>query len=212
MLPNGLVVTLEMALRSMGASSIRTDATRQAALLLGMFREDVIVLRPFGLALPSPSFGHLWPRSKKYCNKRFDIAVKVARAEGPLAGDFQLGRALHVLIDMACPAHAIPIAHYLKDPFERYVDAHASKLSTLSVAEFTVDRSATPGDLVSSLAEAARTLWNQKSDGLEKRVPIAEQARHLIPLAAAHVCAMVALYEREVRDMQYRQRSARAFR
>ena len=38
-------------------------------------------------------------------------------------GDFLLGRAVHVLADMACPPHAHFVAHPLTDPFEVHVDA-----------------------------------------------------------------------------------------
>jgi len=175
MLPNGLLVTLELALGP-------APHDRHAALALGMLREDVWLLGP--VALPSPSLGHIYPRARRHCARLYDRAVAAAR-EGRLAGDFALGRALHVLIDMACPAHARAVPHYLHDPFERWVEVHATELAALPLPELPPDDA--PGALVDSLAGAARA-----ADGA-----ISAQARRLVPLAAAHVRALLTRHARE---------------
>ena len=114
---------------------------------------------------------------------------------------FELGRALHVLIDMACPAHAQNSWHYLKDPFERYVEAHASQLAALSVSyasllpnPFKIE------SLIDSLAKVAqqeivfsrrnRSILASKKDG------VVAQVQRLIPLAAQHARHLIDAYEK----------------
>lgn len=189
MLPNGLVLVLDLAL---GA---RLPSERFAAFVLGILREDVVLA--MGRAYPSPSPGHIYPRSRRRCSVLFERAV--AQAE-PLAADVELGRALHVLIDMACPVHAQAVFHYLRDPFERYVDSHAAELAELPVPEPPATRD--PAALVDSLASSARavraddrqTPWGKILRRKQKPLPRAEvaaQAAELIPLAAAHARALV---------------------
>jgi hypothetical protein len=189
MLPNGLVVVLDRAVGE------RLAPERFAALVVGVLREDVVLA--FGRAYPSPSPGHVYPRARRRIRALF--AGALAERE-PLAADVALGRALHVLIDMACPVHAQAVWHYLRDPFERYVDAHAAELAALPVPPPPADDD--PVALVDSLAGAARAV---RADGrqtpwgklLRRRQPplpraeLAEQAATLIPLAAAHARALV---------------------
>ncbi len=206
MLPNGLMVTLELAL---GADA---DPAVLTALTLGMFREDVVMLP--GLALPSPSFGHIYPRSRARCTTLFTRAVHSARTRGPLAGAFDLGRAVHVLTDMACPAHALAIAHYLHDPFERWVERHAAELAELPVPALpegvAVAAAATsaPAALVDSLAAAARrhgvdrtqlpfTPPRRRAGARVGPAELARQAHELVPLAAAHVRALLTAHARQ---------------
>jgi hypothetical protein len=168
LLPNGLLACLDLAL---GERTL--VPRRRAALVVGLFREDVWLVG--ALAGPSPSLGHIWPLSRR----RF--ARLVARAEeaaDPIAADVLWGRALHVLFDMACPPHARAIPHSTRDPFERYVDAHAAALARLPVPELAA---APPRELITSLARAAR----------QAPASIPEQARRLIPLAGAHGRALL---------------------
>lgn len=209
MLPNGLILCLEMALGPRAATS-RADRERSAALVLGMFREDICILPGIGWSMPSPSLGHLYPRSRQRCETLFEAAVDAARAGEPLRGALWLGRALHVLIDMACPAHAQAVAHSLREPFEVYVEAHAAELADCPMPELPVllAQEGTPSELVESLASAARreqvdgtsSPWGAVFRRLRWRQPISgaivhEQAQRLIPLAAAHVRALIARYE-----------------
>ncbi len=101
MLPNGLIVALDLAVGG------RVEPARYAALALGILREDVVLLPGVG-AVPSPSPGHIYPRSRRRCAKLFHAA---ARAPAGRSGDMLLGRALHVLLDMACPVHAQKVWH-----------------------------------------------------------------------------------------------------
>ncbi len=203
MLPNGLMVTLELALGADAEPGLLT------ALTLGMFREDVVMLP--GIALPSPSFGHIYPRSRARCGRLFARAVATARVRGRLAGAFDLGRAVHVLTDMACPAHALAVAHYLHDPFERWVESHAAELAELPVPALpdgvAVAAAVTgaPAALVDSLAGAARrhavdrtqlpfTPVRRRRGARVGPADLARQAHELIPLAAAHVRALLAAH------------------
>jgi hypothetical protein len=193
-LPNGLILALDLGIGG------RLPAERYAALVLGILREDVVLVPGLG-ALPSPSPDHIYPRSRRRCARIFQAAV--AEPDGVRA-DFLLGRALHVLLDMACPAHAQNVWHYLRDPFERYVDAHAAELAALPVA--APPPWAGPEALVDSLAGAARAV---RADGrqtpwgrwLRRRQPplgrpeLAEQARLLLPLAGSHARALVEGFE-----------------
>jgi hypothetical protein len=195
MLPNGLLVVVDRAVGE------RLPPERFAALVVGLLREDVVLA--LGRAWPSPSPGHVYPRSRRRCAVLFARAVAEA---DPLAADVTLGRALHVLADMACPVHAQAVWHYLRDPFERYVDAHAAELAELPLPP-PPERDA-PDELVESLAQAARAV---RADGrqtpwgrfLRRRQPplaraeVAGQAEKLIPLAAAHARALVDRFERQ---------------
>jgi hypothetical protein len=200
MLPNGLIVVLDLALGAKAAAS-EAGRARYAAYLLGILREDVVLVPGLGAALPSPSPGHIDPRSRRRCA----ALVEAALAEpDPLSADVWLGRALHVLIDMACPVHAQDVWHHLRDPFERYVDAHAAELAALPVPALAL--AAAPEALVASLAGAAQAVradrrqtpwgrWRHRADRPLGRPELEAQARTLIPLAAAHARALIAGYQ-----------------
>jgi hypothetical protein len=188
-LPNGLIVALDLAVGG------RVAPSRYAAFTVGLLREDVVMVA--GVAVPSPSPGHIYPRSRRRCARLFaaaKIEPDAARA------DVLLGRALHVLLDMACPAHAQNVWHYLRDPFERYVDAHAAELAALPVAPPPPWQG--PEALIDSLAGAARavradrrqTPWGKLLRRAEPPLPraeLAEQATMLLPLAGAHARVLV---------------------
>ncbi len=208
MLPKGLILCLDLGL---GPEAVGTTEgrARYAAMILGMFREDVLLLPGMRRALPSPSLRHSYPRSRQYCGQLFDGAVAAGRAGEPVRGAFLLGRALHVLIDMACPVHAQGVAHYLDEPFERHVDAAAEDLASLPVPALSAHvAEGGPQALVDSLAGAARreiadttkSPWGRVLRRWGYRQPpsgreIKEQARRLIPLCAAHVRALIAQYD-----------------
>lgn len=207
MLPNGLIACLDLALGPAGAgASTRAERERYAAMVMGLFREDIVVVPLLGVSMPSPSLGHIWPWSRRRCTALFDEAVAAGRRGEGLRGAFHLGRAAHVLTDMACPNHAQAVCHYLSDPFERYVEAHVAELTGLAVPDSPA--ALTPRELVDSLAAAAR---DEKPDGTKspwgrvmrrlglRRPPsgreVADQARRLVPLAAAHLRTLLARYE-----------------
>jgi hypothetical protein len=112
----------------------------------------------------------------------------------------QLGRACHLLTDMACPVHAHRVMHEA-DPFEWYVEAHAPALAQLPMPPAPAVDSVPA--LVAGLAAYARLFtpdrthnaWGRMLRGLGvlRPVPMAEverQARALIPAAAAHVASL----------------------
>lgn len=207
MLDKGLLLTLNLALQEMG--SIPLD--RYDAWVEGLYREDVVVLPFIGTTFSSPSWRHLWPRSRRYGAHLFKKAVSLRRRGDLRGGDRMLGRACHVLIDMAVPVHAQAVWHYLQDPFELYVEAHDEELSRLPVPPLPHGmRSANPEQLTDFLASVARlervddtqSPWGRilRSLGLRdrpKQLQVADQARRLIPLASAHVKLLIENYERE---------------
>ncbi len=210
MLPNGLILVLDMALGPR-ATATEVGRARYASLVLGVLREDVVFVPGTAWTLPNPSLGHVWPRARGRCAKLFDRALAKAGAGESLASVAELGRAVHVLADMACPVHAQAVWHYLRDPFERCVDAAASDLRRLPVPELDSQLRVQGAEaLVDSLAGAAQeeeadttqTPWGRALRRAGWRRPprgdvIRAQAERLIPLAAAHVRALLELFEAE---------------
>lgn len=209
MLPLGLVVTLDLAVGPAGSRTPRRRE-RYAAMILGMFREDVLCLPVLDRVSISPSLRHHYPHSRRYCARFVDEALTEARGGRDVQGAFLLGRALHVLIDMACPVHAQAALHYLDDPFERHVDAHIAALGRLAVPPLPAGvREGSIEGVVDSLAGAARrekadrtrTPWGRVLRRLGRRTPVtgaqvAAQARRLIPLAAAHARVLTSRFDR----------------
>lgn len=211
MLPNGFIVTLDMALGKDGLAS-KVERAKYALYVLGIFRENVYFVPGTALAMPSLSSGHLWPRSREHFAGLYRSALDQARSGGELKAAFLLGRAMHVLIDMACPSHAQYTWHYLSDPFERYVDGHARDLASLPLPQVDSNlQGASPEEIVESLAREAQlemtdhtqTPWGRLLRRLGMRRPLKRgdvepQARRLIPLAAAYLRVVLNNFEREV--------------
>src|SRR6185369_1367992 len=120
-----------------------------------------------------------------------------------------LGRACHVLTDMACPVHVHRVIHQ-EDPFEWYVEVHAAELGAAPAPAASLPAARSPAELVASLAAVARTCapdrtrnaWGRllRRLGLRRAVPareVASQARLLIPAAGAHVDALLAMFLEE---------------
>jgi hypothetical protein len=164
-----------------------------------MFREDVIFIPGLARAFPSPSLSHLWPLAKMRFALLYRQAVKRARRGEAVQSAVYLGRAMHVLIDMACPVHAQAVAHYLRDPYERYVDTHAQELATMPLPTLpaTLEK-ASVTEIIALIAHASRSEtadltqspWGRllKSIGRRRSLSyqqIAPQAQRLIPLTAA---------------------------
>jgi hypothetical protein len=219
MLPNGHIACLDMAL---GPDATATCRRRQryAALLLGILREDVLLL-PLGYSLPNPSFDHFYPWSRRRCAKLFRAAVQAGANGRPLRGAFLLGGAIHIIIDMACPSHAKGVVHMLEDPYEIYVDAHSAELARLPVPELPELAAAGPTAIIDSIARAARredadltkSLWGRWLARRGRRRVIAgalvkEQAARLLPLAAAHIRALIARYDHETAEVKANGRTA----
>lgn len=214
MLPNGQCVVIDMALRAVDCALLRRH---REALLLGTLREDVARLpltnRVFEHASPSHFYGCLpggyvpllWPGARWKASHLLRKAL-AAQREGRLAAAcVQLGRACHVLTDMACPVHAHRVMHEA-DPFEWYVEAHAQTLAQLLPVPPSPPLSSAPA-LVASLAAHSRRFTPDRTHnpfgralrhmGLLHPVPkaeIARQAEALIPVAAAHATTLFILF------------------
>jgi hypothetical protein len=219
MLANGLSLVIERALAQVTAPGAAEARRHRKALLLGALREDVARL-PFAMRVfEHLSFSHFgggrwaggflpfWPGPRFKVRRYFRRALRLARAGQAGAAFVTLGRACHVLTDMACPVHVHRVVHEA-DPFEWYVEVHAGALgdpgATPAVAPPPF---AEPGALVTSLAGVTRRWaadrtrnalgrWLRRL-GLRRPVPagvIARQAQVLIPEAAAHVAALINSY------------------
>jgi hypothetical protein len=116
---------------------------------------------------------------------------------------------MHILVDMACPAHARHVWHHLRDPFEHCVEGRAGRLAGAPVPCLPPElRNGPPGAWAKSLARAARrekadgtqTWWGRALKRLGLRRPLggreaAAQADRLVPLAAAHVRILLDRFE-----------------
>jgi hypothetical protein len=218
-LANGLALVIERALAELIGPGARAARRHRKALLLGALREDVarvpfgtrvfehLSLSHFGGGRWPGGFLPFWPGPRYKVRRYFRAALARARDGAHGAAFVALGRACHVLTDMACPPHVHRVIHEA-DPFEWYVEVHAAALAdtgaTPTAARPTMRD---PAALVTSLsaltrrAAADRTRnavgrWLRRL-GLLRPLPareVARQARELIPAAAAHVAALIELF------------------
>lgn len=219
MLANGLSLVIERALAQVTGPGAGEARRHRKALLLGALREDVARV-PFATRVfEHLSFSHFgggrwgggflpfWPGPRFKVRRYFRRALRLARGGQAGAAFVTLGRACHVLTDMACPVHVHRVIHEA-DPFEWYVEVHAGTLGdTWATPAVAVPALGEPGALVTSLASVTRRSaadrtrhvlgrWLRRI-GLRRPVPgpeIARQARTLIPEAAAHVAALIESY------------------
>jgi hypothetical protein len=218
-LANGLALVIERALAELTGARAAEARRHRKALLLGALREDVARV-PFGTRVfEHLSFSHfgggrwpggflpLWPGPRHKVRRYFRAAVAEARAGAQGAAFVALGRACHVLTDMACPPHVHRVIHEA-DPFEWYVEVHADALADARLTPPVAPPAlADPAALVSSLSAITRAARPDKTRnavgrrlrrlGLLRPLPapeIARQARALIPQAAAHVAALIRLF------------------
>ena len=190
---NGFITTIDMALaRNAHPLLVRY----REALILGCFREDVWFVGGIDAVLQNPSLSHFcrarvsggfipWltsdagARSEKLGRR----ALRELSRGRVASAMVQLGRAVHPLIDMACPVHAQGVAHG-NDPFEWCVEAMSEELRSLPASAESYAR----------FADATRGLACHA-----QRFPIArtrahDQARRLIPLAAGHTAALFDIF------------------
>jgi hypothetical protein len=217
-LANGLALVIDGALARLGSAPARRY---RQALVLGSLREDVARIPGGSGVFEHLSFSHfgggwlpggylplLWPGPRFKVGRYFRRALALARAGRRAAAFVTLGRACHVLTDMACPVHVHRVIHEA-DPFEWYVEVHAGELGATAAAPVPLD-ARSPAALVASLAAVTRACAPDRTRnafgrllrrlGLRRPVPrreIRRQARELIPQAAAHVAALIALFLRE---------------
>ena len=214
MLANGLTLVVDRAVDAAGHAEPRWY---RDALVLGALREDVrpvpftsrvyehLSLTHFsGSALPGGFFPLLWPGPGLMADRFFGRAVELGRAGSRAAAYVQLGRALHLLIDMACPVHAQRVIHET-DPYEWVVESERESLSLLPVPP--PPRAASASELVRSMAALSQERRADKTRsalgrGLRRlglRAPVTrdeaeEQARFLIPRAASHAVALLGMF------------------
>ncbi len=173
-------------------------------LLAGNDREDDFFvlglrLRAPGLThsyRPGSRFGELGAPSAKTCLLR---CVERARhaASSRVAASW-LGRAAHLLGDLAVPARTRGVWHLLGDPLEAYWESHASELASLLQVSPPL-HCGSPDEHVEALARASaahpadttRTPWGALAlrwgRGVKlERDEIEKQARALLSLAVAH--------------------------
>jgi hypothetical protein len=187
------------------------------ALILGAVREDIAYLRPQKRIWEHLSFTHFsgrWlsggfipfftPSAARCAQHYFDHACKLAAQQKIAAAMVQLGRASHLLIDMACPVHVHRVAHW-HDGYEWYIEVHGDDLAMLQAAIPTAYQSA--AEIVEGLARFTRQFpadgthhhlgrW-LKARGWRRshtHTEIAQQAEQIIPVASAHLAAMYLLF------------------
>lgn len=212
MLPNGMAVAVRMA-----ADSLRdpiVDRWREA-ILLGALRENTLYVPGLRILWNHWSFGHftgrwlpggfvplVWPGPARKANVFFRRARRLLRQGRPAAAFVTIGRAIHLLADMACPVHVHRTVHEMTDPFEWWVEAHAREIGALPLPAIPPPRR--PSDLVAGMAALTRrfrpdgtsTGWGRLLArlGLRRGVPAAEagaQALLLLPEAAARAAALL---------------------
>ncbi len=218
MLANGHCVVIDMAVRAVG----HPIATRhRKTLILGAFREDSGVLPVLRFVYPYLSVTHFYrpglpgglipfllPGPRLRSNRFFRRAVLEFRMKREASAFIQLGRAMHLLVDMACPVHAQRVMH-TTDPYEWAVEAGSGELRDLPPAP--VERHETPASIVESMARYTQRFPADGTNhafgrllrrvGLRRPIDAAEarrQARDLIPVAAGHAAELLNLFFRKV--------------
>ena len=190
---NGFMTVIDMALEQRSHPLL---VRYRDALVLGCFREDVWFFAGIDAVVQNPSLSHfcragrpggfipwLTPDAGGLAERRGRRALREF-SEGRVASAMvQLGRALHPLIDMACPVHAQGIAHG-NDPFEWCVEAMGDELRALPVVTLTYAR----------FADAVRGMARHAQGFKIARKHAKDQARQLIPLAAGHAAATFEIF------------------
>lgn len=174
-------------------------------LLRGNDAEDDFVVA--GLRLRAPGLTHSYRPGSRFGELGAPSAMtqlrrwlqRATRARNAETAAFWLGRACHLLGDMAVPARTRGVWHLLGDPLELFCEAHADRLAELLPSAIPL-RVGPPEAQAEALAHAAsvesadttRTPWGALAFRLlshGKRLTDAEverQARRLLPLAVAH--------------------------
>ena len=217
---NGLAMLVDSALRRVDDPHLNEY---RSAIILGSLREDVSYVPVLGRVFEHWSLSHFygppWPGGfipfvtpgPRLCGTYyFHRAVRAYRA-GQKAGGFALlGRVAHLLSDMACPVHVHRHVHDT-DGFEWYVEAHARALCQLP--EAPIPTADSPAQLIAALARYTRQFPGDPTQhplgralrrrglmrGLDKH-QIADTARAIIPVAIAHMAALMDLYARRIRS------------
>ena len=210
MLANGQAAVIRMAIRNLNDPLVDRY---EPAVLLGAMRADVWYVPLFAKVIEHLSFSHFYRRrvpggflpfvtrgTRTMARTWFSEAVAAQRGGNAATAFVRLGEVAHLIADMSCPVHVHRVIHE-SDPFEWYVEAHHEELRALPLPAVEARE---PEELIDSMASVTRTFEPDRTNysigrvlrraGLRKSIPrseIAEQARQLIPLAAAHTAAML---------------------
>jgi hypothetical protein len=211
---NGLLLTIQQAANHLGDPLI--DEYRHV-IVLGSLREDVMYLPLVGRVWEHFSFSHfykpplpggilpfVWPGPRFKAQRFFDRGVEHFTAGERPAAFLNLGRAAHLLTDMACPVHVHRVVHDT-DMFEWYIESHRPELEALPLPE--VPPMASAAAIIESLARYTAQFRPDKTQnaigrwlkrrGLSQPVPrreVIEHARTIMPMAAAHLVRMFELF------------------
>jgi hypothetical protein len=189
------------------------------ALLLGAMRADVWYIPLANRVVEHLSFSHFYRRAlpggflpfvtrgtRTMARTWFADAITEQRNGRTAAAFVRLGAVSHLIADMSCPVHVHRVIHE-SDPYEWYVETHHEELRALPLP--AVGDLANTDDIIESMAavtqrfEPDRTHYSLgrmlRRMKLRRAIPrsvIAEQARTLVPLAAAHSASMLRLFLR----------------
>jgi len=215
---NGFMMVIDMALEQADEPVLRRH---RDAIVMGAFREDVCFFPLGDLVFQSPSLTHfsrralpggfvplVWPDAARRARKFFDRALSEAT---PAAAFVQFGRAVHPLIDMACPVHAQGVAHST-DPYEWCVEAMGEELKVLAVprvAARSVEEAVADMTRLAQqfAADKTNSPWGRVMRRMGLRHPVRaaqarEQARLLIPHAAGATAVLMKLFVERARSFE----------
>lgn len=176
----------------------------EAALLQGNAAEDDFVLGPLRLRAPGLThtyrpgsrFGELWAPSARIQLERW--LSRARRAPSSTRAAFWLGRACHLLGDMAVPARTRGVWHLSGDPLEAFWEAHEDLASLLfaplpETGESSVQHAETLARFSSTFAaDTTRTPWGAArfrllGHGVRiESVQLEQQAARLLTRAVVH--------------------------
>lgn len=178
--------------------------THEAALLRGNDAEDDFVLGPLRLRAPGLThtyrpgsrFGELYAPSARTQLERW--LKRAGRAPSASGAAFWLGRACHLLGDMAVPARTRGVWHLLGDPLEIFWETHQDLAALLpaqlpETSDSSVQHAETlarfsssfPADTTRTPWGAARLRWLGHGQQLSA-AELVEQAGRLLTQAVAH--------------------------
>jgi hypothetical protein len=222
MFGNGHRLVMDCALDALDDEEFRRHYD---SLLLGNLREDVYkfpFLRRFMLGKGLTHYyrpgrmGGVWffvPSAPRRTGWLFDRAVRLYRAGRLRDAYFWLGRAVHLLSEMATPVHSSVVLHWYGDPFELYVEAHARELRKLALPSLPAAAAGVrrPEELVHLLALEAQAFpcdrthnvpgylaWKLKLLQRHPSEEVVRQVRALIPMGAAFTLALARMFQAAV--------------
>lgn len=210
MLPATHAFLVEHALAAVDHRGLRE---RAALIQAGCADEDLVRLPLVGWRVQSPGLSHTYrpgrrrgelgaPSALARIERLVDDAARLW-SRAPDRAAHHVGRACHLLGDVAVPARTRGVWHMLGDPYERWVDQHLDLLAveprlppaTAPTLAALVDRLARMA--AAHTADTTRSPWGALALRLGRPRAIVDdataerQARALIPVALAHHAGML---------------------